>query len=133
MFKKLRALKQLYVISCFESLFKNYFANAETIRQIITRCWPTKIRRCIPDVVLKNEGSMVQTSWKHKYASSLRRYMLRSTWIFTKLRWFQLFSTSQSTSQNSIPKFFEIKKFKFLGFHAEVRVKTSSLMHQLPI
>ena len=26
-----------------------------------TRCRPSKGRRCIPDVVLKNEGSMVQT------------------------------------------------------------------------
>ena len=28
---------------------------------IKTRCRPSKRRRCIPDVVLKNEGSMVQT------------------------------------------------------------------------
>ena len=26
-----------------------------------TLCWPSKGWRCIPDVVLKNEGSMVQT------------------------------------------------------------------------
>ena len=28
---------------------------------IKNRCQPTKGRRCIPDVVLKNEGSMMQT------------------------------------------------------------------------
>ena len=27
---------------------------------ISIRCRPSKVRRCIPDVVLKNEGSMVQ-------------------------------------------------------------------------
>ena len=46
--------------------------------------------------------------------------------ILTKLRWFQLVSTSQ----NSILNFFE-KKFKFLGFHAVVLMKTFPLMYQL--
>ena len=46
--------------------------------------------------------------------------------ILTKLRWFQLFGTSQ----NSISKFFE-KKIKFLGFPAVVLVKTFLLMYQL--
>ena len=37
--------------------------------------------------------------------------------ILTKLRWFQLFSTSKNTCQNSISTFLE-NKFKFLGFNA---------------
>ena len=31
------------------------------ITKIMTRCRPSKGRRCIPDVVFKNERSMVQT------------------------------------------------------------------------
>ena len=31
------------------------------IQCVVTRCRPLKRRRCIADVVLRNEGSMVQT------------------------------------------------------------------------
>ena len=34
---------------------------AKYIKLYQTRCRPSRERRCIPDVVLKNEGSMVQT------------------------------------------------------------------------
>ena len=46
--------------------------------------------------------------------------------ILTKLRLFQLFSTSQNSN-------FELfwKKFKFFGFHGVVLVKTFPLMYQL--
>ena len=46
--------------------------------------------------------------------------------ILTKLRWFQLFVTSRNSN-------FELfwKKFKFLGFHGVVLVKTIPLMYQL--
>ena len=38
--------------------------------------------------------------------------------------------SSSSTHKNSISNFFE-KKFKFLGFHAVVLVKTFPLMYQI--
>ena len=44
--------------------------------------------------------------------------------ILTKLRWFHLLGTSQ----NSISNFWKKKKFKFLGFHAVVLVKTLHTM-----
>ena len=47
--------------------------------------------------------------------------------ILTKLRWFQLFVKSQ----NSNFKLFWQEKFKFVGFHAVVLVKTFPLMYQL--
>ena len=50
--------------------------------------------------------------------------------ILMKLRWFQLFSRSQNTRQNSITNFFE-KKLKCLCFHGVVLVKTFPLMYQL--
>ena len=36
---------------------------------VITRCRPSKGRRCIPDVVLKKESSMVKIC-RHKYTCS---------------------------------------------------------------
>ena len=46
--------------------------------------------------------------------------------ILTKLKWFQLFVTSQNSN-------FELfwKKFKLMGFHGVVLVKTFPLMYQL--
>ena len=49
--------------------------------------------------------------------------------IFTKLWWFQLFSTSQ----NSNFELFWRKKIKLLGSHGVVLVKTFPLMYQLPM
>ena len=49
--------------------------------------------------------------------------------ILTKLRWSQLFST-QNKSSNSVSNFFE-KKIQFLGFHAVVLLKTFPLIYQL--
>ena len=48
--------------------------------------------------------------------------------ILTKLWWFQLFVESQNSN---FELFWKKKKFKFLGFHAVVLVKTFLLMYQL--
>ena len=51
--------------------------------QRASECWNSKGRRCIPDVVLKNEDSMVQTRQNiNKCACSKHRYMLSPTRMF---------------------------------------------------
>ena len=42
--------KNIFILLSFLSL----------LYQIYTRCRPSKRQQCIPDVVIKNEGSMVQ-------------------------------------------------------------------------
>ena len=58
------------IIACISSLlcktqmrsFKHFVLDYLILKS--TRCRPSKGRRCIPEVVFKNEGSMVQTCRK---------------------------------------------------------------------
>ena len=126
------------------------------INVCITRCRPSKGRRCIPDVDMEvhvetflnvDLSSSAQVKIQVKFNFELfwrKNQIFGSPWcstredlsidvsitdvglILTKLRWFQLFVKSQISN-------FKLfwKKLKFSGFHCVVLVKTFPLMHQL--
>ena len=51
---------------------------------LITRCRPSKRRQCIPEVVLKNQGSIMQTCRKinvHVVNTDICRDLLECLWI----------------------------------------------------
>ena len=71
-------LPQQKLINC-----KNCFRTRGLKTDFETRCRPSKGRRCIPDVVLKNEGSMGQTCRSiNVHVCSKHRYLLRPTCMF---------------------------------------------------
>ena len=121
-----------------------------------TRCRPSKGRRCIPDVDIEvhvetylNDFSSsaqvkIQVEFNFELFWKKKNQFFWFSWcstredlsidvsitnvglILTKLRWFQLFVKSQNSN---FEPFWE--KFKFLGSHGVVLVKTFPLMYQL--
>ena len=116
-----------------------------------TRCRPSNGWQCIPNVIILEHvestylsdfdfSSLAQIKiklfWEKNWICGFLCYITSEDFpidvlitkvglILMKLRWFQLFGTSQ----NSISKF--KKKINFLGFPALVLVKTFLLMYQL--
>ena len=63
-------------------------------RLIKNRCWPLKGRRCIPDVDLKNKGTIVNI-YRDINVHVINRYILRPTRIFIYSRRKQTYQYAQ--------------------------------------
>ena len=67
-------MKHIRIYTSFSKLYAHDRLNQ-------TRCQPSKGRRCISDVVLKIEGSMLQTC-RYINVHVISTDILRSTWMF---------------------------------------------------